>query len=77
MHFIFKKIMHFQPTILHLATPLINFIIGCESITREDMEETRCIVAGAAPVGNTAITQLLDKVGHYIQFQEGNWRFWL
>jgi hypothetical protein len=53
------------------VTPIINFIISCNDITKEDLRHTKGIIAGAAPIGHTTIEKFLAKADKYILFQEG------
>lgn len=63
--------MWFQPTSLHLVTPLISYIANSKDFGTEELSETHTVVGGAAPIGVTLIRKLMEKARSDFTFQEG------
>ena len=60
-----------KPTFAHLVTPLISLLVNNNDLKKEDLELTRTVVGGAAPIGQSLISQLFEKYGDHMLFQEG------
>jgi len=61
----------FQPTILHLVTPLMGLLASSSDYGPKEFENVHTIVGAAAPIGSALIQKLLQKAGKSILFQEG------
>lgn len=61
-----------QPTLLHLVTPLMQFLLHNPDVTKKDLETVKGSVAGGAPTGKTLISRYLEKFDHGMIYQEGN-----
>lgn len=60
-----------QPNVLHLVTPLINFLASHPQVPASMLSELRGVVIGAAPLGKELIHKFLSKFGEHIFLQEG------
>jgi acyl-CoA synthetase (AMP-forming)/AMP-acid ligase II len=60
-----------QPTILHLVTPLIAFLVNSPLVTKDDFKSINTVFGGAAPIGSTLIGRLFKKADKVMSFQEG------
>ena len=62
--------MHLQPTILHLAPPVVLFLANNSEVTHKHLESVETVLVGAAPVGEALVNKFLEKAPH-IAFREG------
>lgn len=55
-----------------MAPPLVAFVCNTPDLTREDLNELRVAINGAAPVALSYVKQLIEKVGSKdLVFKEG------
>ncbi|CAG7723148.1 unnamed protein product [Allacma fusca] len=66
-----RAIRQQRPTIMHMVTPLINFMVNSADFTSKEFEATETVIGGAAPIGPSLINQLLEKANKHMLFQEG------
>ena len=62
----------FQPTILHVAPPVVLFLANDSDVTRKHLESVKTILVGAAPVGAALVNKFLEKAPH-VAFREGTY----
>lgn len=46
-----------------MAPPLVAFVSNSPDLTREDLNELRIVINGAAPVSMSYLKQLIEKIG--------------
>ena len=59
-----------KPTFLHLVPPLLGFLANNPLVTQDHLKSLRRINVGAAPIGQTLISQFYKKAPKYTIFQE-------
>ncbi|XP_021952713.1 probable 4-coumarate--CoA ligase 1 [Folsomia candida] len=65
-----QTIRRHKPTLLHLVTPLMQFLLHNPDVTKKDLETVKGSVAGGAPTGKTLISRYLEKFDHGMIYQE-------
>lgn len=61
----------YKITYLHTVPPILDFLASSDLVKPELLKQTHTVMCGAAPIGPTLITELLNKFGDKIYFQEG------
>ena len=62
--------MCFQPTLLHLAPPVVSFLANSEMVKPEHLDSIKTIFFGAAPCGEAIVNKFLDKAPQ-VKLREG------
>jgi len=65
-----KAMEKHKPTFLHLVPPLLGFLANNPLVTQDHLKSLRRINVGAAPIGQTLISQFYKKAPKYTIFQE-------
>lgn len=63
------SLLHYQPEILLMAPPLVQFCAKSDKATKKHFEALEKVFVGAAPVGESLIHDFLKKAPH-AQFRE-------
>ena len=71
MNFNKLLLISFQPTVLHLAPPVVSFLANSEKVKPEHLESIKSIFVAAAPFGEATAHKFLEKAPHVV-FREGN-----
>ena len=65
-----ETMLTYRPTTLHLAPPLVSFLVNHPLVTQDHMASLRDVLVAAAPTGQTLIDLFLKKFPH-VRFREG------
>ena len=65
-----ETMLTYRPTTLHLAPPLVSFLVNHPQVTQDHMASLRDVLVAAAPTGQTLIDLFLKKFPH-VRFREG------
>lgn len=62
---------HNRITILYVAPPVVQLIANDGRFQKKHLESMKCILSGAAPLGQELITKFHSKMGTNFQFTQG------
>ena len=65
-----ETMLTYRPTTLHLAPPLVSFLVNHPRVTQDHLASLRDVLVAAAPTGQTLIDLFLKKFPH-VRFREG------
>ncbi|RZB49892.1 AMP-binding domain containing protein, partial [Asbolus verrucosus] len=66
-----KVLRKYKPDVLFVAPPLVLFLAGHPSVTKEDLQSVRTLVSGAAPLGRLDEERFLQKAQKDINIIQG------
>ncbi|XP_042884112.1 4-coumarate--CoA ligase-like [Penaeus japonicus] len=66
-----RDISEHKVTVLHLVPTLLNFLLNSPAATPKALRRLRNVLCGAAPVPETAVAALKDRIGPSLLFQIG------
>uniref|UniRef100_A0A2P2HZY6 4-coumarate--CoA ligase n=1 Tax=Hirondellea gigas TaxID=1518452 RepID=A0A2P2HZY6_9CRUS len=60
----------YQISVLHLVPSLLNFLVSSPQCDAKVLQYVKSILCGSAPMSNSGLTKLKEKVGRPIMFQQ-------